>query len=151
MKNHNILLIDGNDPKNREIGQELSRKGYNFYVTQLADEALRMIREDSVDFIMLDLSIQTMNPLDMLRQLLLEKHNAIVIVLTGQNTNELSTEALRSGALDFITKPLSSNDLELVLERTRKFSEITGLLRTAEMEIMALDSKLKNLDENNNN
>ncbi|MBC8355182.1 MAG: response regulator [Planctomycetes bacterium] len=73
------------------------------HVTRL-DEAVRMLKEEAFDLVMLDLSLPDSTGLETLRELLKESPDVPVIVLTGRDDDATAIQGMQLGAEDYLTK-----------------------------------------------
>ncbi|MCF6328882.1 MAG: response regulator [Henriciella sp.] len=100
-------------------------KDLSFAVSEAGDgaEALRQCREHMPDAILLDWNMPTMNGLDFLRALRREDggKEPVVVFCTNENDAEHISEAIRSGADEYIMKPFDAEIVE------SKFAEV-GLI-----------------------
>jgi DNA-binding NtrC family response regulator len=78
-------------------------------------EGLEQIRRESPSVVLLDLQMPRMSGIDVLKSLKREGLETTVIVVTAYATIEAAVEAMREGAYDFVTKPVDSKHLEVVL------------------------------------
>jgi DNA-binding NtrC family response regulator len=78
------------------------------------------------DVIFLDLMMPGLSGMEIMRHFRTAGLSAEVIVITGNSTVEAAVEAMKEGAVDFIPKPFSPNQLRMVL---RKVSERSALIR----------------------
>jgi DNA-binding NtrC family response regulator len=80
-------------------------------------EALQKIEADSAALVLVDLRLPGMSGLDVLKAVKQISPDTIVVVMTAYATVEKAVEAMREGAYDFLTKPLTPGHLELVLQK----------------------------------
>ena len=71
-----------------------------------------------------DINLPEMGGLELLREILKEHRQTAVIMLTGYGTVETAVQALRLGAVDFLTKPVIDDELRLSLERALRHHEL---------------------------
>lgn len=71
-----------------------------------------------------DINLPEMGGLDLLRQIIKKHRQTAVIMLTGYGTVETAVQALRLGAVDFLTKPVIDDELRLALERALRHHEL---------------------------
>jgi DNA-binding NtrC family response regulator len=69
------------------------------------------------DLILLDIKMPKMNGLDILKQIKEKDRDAKVIIITGYKSMETASEAVKTGAVDYIVKPFSSKDILKSVER----------------------------------
>lgn len=116
-KDIRILIVDDEESIRDACHQILSREGYRVEDTGDAACGLEMAQTDSYDLVLLDIRMPKMNGLDILKKL--KSKNAIsapVIIVTGFGTIQLAVEAMRYGAIDVLTKPFSSKELNGAIE-----------------------------------
>ncbi len=117
MDRASILVVDDALGMCELAEADLTRRGYGVRTYTSADEAL--IALDSADFsvLLVDIHMEGMSGLEMCRAALAKRPDLIVMVMTGFGSIEHAVGALRAGAYDFITKPISMDALALTLER----------------------------------
>lgn len=74
--------------------------------------------------VMTDVSMPGMNGVELLREINRRFPSIVVIMLTGYGTIESAVEALRMGAIDYLTKPVIDEELRLALERATRQQKI---------------------------
>src|SRR5687767_7123935 len=130
--NATLLLVD-DDAMNRDaLARRLSRSGYKVLTADSGSAALRMIREERIDAVLLDVMMPGMSGLETLRQLRRVRSVADlpVIMVTAKDESDDVVEALDLGANDYVTKPI---DFAVALARiraqvnTRRADPLTGL------------------------
>ena len=90
------------------------------------DEALDKFSKDLYQLVIADVRLNSnMDGIQLVREILHRRPQTAVIVITAHGTVETAVEAMRAGALDFISKPL---DLNLVRQQVRKAREHYQLL-----------------------
>ncbi len=111
----NILVID-DDPADRRL-TELALRGSpqtKRFATQTAAslaEGLDLIKHQSFNMVLLDLGLPESRGLDTLENFRHEYPQVPVVVLTGLQDEEAGVEAIRKGAIDYVTKPFKQNGL----------------------------------------
>ncbi len=117
LSNANILIIDDEPDNTRLLERALRRSGYlNIHCFNDARAALRHCTEHRPDLVLLDLLMPYMDGYQLLEQLPIASHQQIylpVLVLTADVTVQARQRALANGASDFVTKPLSTNEVLL--------------------------------------
>ncbi len=99
-------------------------------------QALRLVRREPVDLVLLDIRMPEMDGLQLLEALRQEDPSLTVIMMTAYGSIEVAVEAMRQGAYDFITKPFDSEALVRTvtkgLERSRLLRENRALRQRLE-------------------
>lgn len=112
MTQKKILIVDDDTYLRELIADFLTMKG--FIVLQAADgrKGLEAIKKEQPDLVLLDLVMPHMNGLELLAQLGDAATRPIIIMMSGNHEEEAAREAIRLGAYDYLTKPVSLEDLE---------------------------------------
>jgi len=112
-----VLVVD-DDVMIRQLLQEaLTMKGYRPALADSGERALEILGEQAFDVIITDLSMPGMDGLELIRRTNIDLPEVPKIIITGAGTLENAIGAVRTGAYDYIRKPLNLPELWLVLER----------------------------------
>ncbi len=129
-----ILVID--DEKNIRTGLQaaLELDGYEVLLAEDGTTGLSLALNNEVDLVITDLRMPGVSGEEVLRRITTETPGIPVIVLTGHGTVENAVEAMRSGAYDFLTKPLNLDRLSLLVKRALQSRELVLQNRELEQE-----------------
>jgi DNA-binding NtrC family response regulator len=121
-----VLVVD-DEPLQREIIKTiLDGEGYETFVAASGEEALALIGKRHPDVVLTDLKMKGMDGLALLDAIPTEPVPPAVILVTAHGTIASAVEAVRRGALDYLTKPL---DKTQVLLAVKKGCERTTILK----------------------
>ena len=112
-----LLLVDDDDELRADMARYFSRRGYS--VSECSDglQALTFADQRAFDVMIVDMMMPNMNGLELLEKLKERGSDSEVVMLTGQGTIERAVEAMKLGAREFLTKPVSLKELDqLVLK-----------------------------------
>ena len=115
----------------KKHGRELIEHGIGFkYVVDLmlvssGEDALGMAERRQFDVAVLDMVMPGLSGLQLLEKLKSANPECEVIMLTGQGTIETAVQAMKLGAIDFLSKPFPLAELEILIENAYE----TGQLR----------------------
>ncbi len=112
-----ILVVDDLAENRELIRDALASPEYEFSETGNACEALQMMRNRPADLVISDVRIAGISGIDLLKELHREYPETIVILITAFGTVAGAVEAMKAGALDYITRPLDTRELRLLVER----------------------------------
>ena len=112
-----ILLIDDDASLRRVTEYHLEQAGYRVLTAADGDAGLRCFREEAVDLVLTDLQMPGSSGLKVLEQVRALQPEALVIVITAYGTIEQAVEAMKKGAHDFLTKPVSRDALLLAVAK----------------------------------
>jgi CheY-like chemotaxis protein len=107
----NILVIDDEVAVNNNIRKILDKKGYHVDQAVTRDDALDKIRARPYKLVLLDLRIPGVRGLELLEALRDQNPEAKVIIITGYASIETAVEAARLGAIDYLAKPFTPDEI----------------------------------------
>ena len=112
-----VLIVE--DDRSTRVGlAELVRAlGFTADAAADGDEALAKFTDFRPSIVVSDLVMPRMGGLDLLRALQPDLDDVTFVLLTAQGTVETAVEAMKSGAYDYLTKPFSLGQLDVVLQR----------------------------------
>ena len=111
-----VLIVD-DDPEIRSILLEFLGGSYECLALNSAEEALPMLATQQFDLIMTDIAMARMNGLDLVRHIISEAPNSVIVMISGQRNIEVAIQAMRAGAFDYITKPFELREVAAVTRR----------------------------------
>jgi DNA-binding NtrC family response regulator len=112
----NLLVVD-DDPIIRELLERLYLKnGYSVVTATTAEEGLRRLAGEDVDFVITDIKLPGMDGVQFISSMHQTYPDLPVIAITGYADIQIAVDVLKLGASDFVTKPF---DLTAVLQSTR--------------------------------
>jgi len=120
-----ILVVD--DEQNAIFGTEaiLREEGYEkIFHTSDSTTVLEMIDEFAIDIVLLDITMPEVSGLELLPQIRDSFPLVSAIMITGHDDVEMSVDCMRSGAHDYIVKPVKNNRLLLSIDSTTRFQQI---------------------------
>jgi putative two-component system response regulator len=130
-----VLIVD-DELGPRESLRMILKPLYEVKTASTGNEALRHLQEGKIDLITLDLKMPGLSGMDVLREIKRMKVDVAVIIITAYGTLTNAHEAIRYGAIDFISKPYNATDILSVVRRTveqRQYhSKMKGLMESFE-------------------
>jgi DNA-binding NtrC family response regulator len=112
-----VLVLEDEATLAKNIVLYLSRQGFDVHSADSAETGLAELEQFKPDIVLLDYHLPGMNGLEALKQLSALAPGVPVIMITGHGSVELAVEAMRSGAYDFLTKPVPLAKLRLLIDR----------------------------------
>ena len=113
----NILYVDDEPSVGQVLDDTLTRAGHRAIGAQNAGEALQVLTRESVDLVISDFRMPGLTGLEFLALIRQEGYEMPLIMLTGYASVEHAVEAIRAGAVNYITKPVRPAQLELAVEQ----------------------------------
>lgn len=122
--NTKVLVIDDEESIRFGLTRLLSQAGYDCMSAGTAGEAFRMFSTHNPAIVLLDLRLPDMEGMDFLRKLKENDNYVSIIIMTAYGTIETAVQALKSGAENFLTKPIDPDGLLIQLKKTLELKEI---------------------------
>ena len=111
-----ILIVD-DEFAVRESLRILLQSYYEICTARDGEEALKIIREQKIDLITLDLNMPKLSGMETLREIRKIDNEVPVIIITGYGTQKDEKEAFHYGVTDFISKPFNTSNIISVIDR----------------------------------
>lgn len=125
MKEHkNILIIDDEQVVIDSISKIIEMENYSFDFVMDASSALAKIKIEDFDLIICDIMLPGMDGFQFLAELDSRRIDTPVIMTTGYSTIENAVKSLYTGAIEFIPKPFTVDELTSVIHRGIKYSTL---------------------------
>jgi DNA-binding NtrC family response regulator len=113
-----VLVVD-DERQQREILQMiLEAEGYGCATAGNGTQALEALRAGPFDLVLTDLKMPGMNGIVLLQELLRAAPGICVVLMTAHGSIHTAVDAMKKGALDYLTKPLDREQLLIVLRRS---------------------------------
>ena len=117
MKNINILLVDDEVSQRLILKGHLQLKNYNVYESSSGEEAISIIKENIIDIIISDFKMEGMNGIELLQKAKELNPEISFIIITAFGTIDDAVRALKSGAYEYLTKPIDLDELDSIIEK----------------------------------
>jgi len=112
-----ILVIDDEAAVNNNIRKILFKRGYHVDQALTKAEALGKIEERPYKLILLDLRMPGVKDLELLAAIREKRPESAVIIITGYASIETAKESARMGAVDYLAKPFTPDELRSATEK----------------------------------
>ena len=110
-----ILIVDGNEADRRATARRVMRLQYRALEAATADEALQQLADSDPSCVLLAIDLPDRSGLDLLTELRQAAPNLEVVMLTRDWRDGRTAEAMRRGAVAYLAKPFSQDDLRELL------------------------------------
>ncbi len=118
---HKILVVD-DDPEILEVIADVLREGgYAVDTAPDGTKAIKSIDAEFYDLIVTDLKMPKVDGMKVLRHVVDQSPDTMCIILTGYGTIESAVEAIKAGAFHYITKPIKSGEILMVVAKALKY------------------------------
>lgn len=109
-----VLIVDDDKHTRDGLARALNRH-YHVLLAESGEKALSLLNEGSADIVLSDMRMPGMQGLELLRSVRKLHPSVPFVLLTAYGTIDLAVEAMREGAYDFLTKPISLDQLDVLL------------------------------------
>jgi DNA-binding NtrC family response regulator len=125
-----ILVVDDEPQIQLLLEEFLTSLGHTVRVAGDGEQALQLLQREAFDAVLADLKMAKLGGMELLRIIKLSHPTLPVIMITGYPSVEVAVDAMKEGAVDFITKPLRLDTLRLALARITRKSLSRQLIST---------------------
>ncbi len=141
MEKANILIADDEERMCHLLSLMLERNGY--HVDQAGDglKALEALRGKNYDLLISDIKMPNMDGMSLLKHIKEEDIGLPVVFITAFATVDASVEAMKAGALDYITKPFEEERIIMTVNRCLDMSRVMAENRQLKEEIKSISYK----------
>ena len=134
-----ILVVDDEQQICQNVEKILSKNNYEIVRATSAKEAMEKMAQDSFSLLISDIVMPEMNGLELLKMVKKEWPLTKAIMMTAYASTETAVKAIRLGALDYLTKPFTPDELRTTVDQAL-IGELIELATTEkEKDIIDLD------------
>ena len=130
MEHTRILLVDDESDFRTTIAKRLMKRGMEVEQAGSGEESLAVLKDKPVDVVILDVKMPGMGGIETLHQIKENYPKIEVIMLTGHATTQDGVDGIKTGAFDYLTKPI-------------ELEQLLGKVRQAHEKILREDEKAK--------
>src|SRR3954470_10170127 len=129
-----VLIVDDEKHTGEGLHQALA-ESYDVTVASNADEAFNLLDTQPFDVVLTDLRMPGKSGLKVIDKALALPHRPAVLMMTAYGNIETAVDAMKRGAVDFLTKPVNIERLEVLIQRALK-------TKTLEVQVEQLHERL---------
>ncbi|MCP4274721.1 MAG: response regulator, partial [Gammaproteobacteria bacterium] len=115
-----ILVVDDDDLSRGYLSEALQRNGYSVDNASDGQEAVSLTDKQNYDMIFLDMRMPRMGGMKVLERVKKTSKETTIVIMTAYGSIESAVEAMQKGAYDYIIKPFSVDNIELLLKRVQE-------------------------------
>jgi two-component system response regulator RegA len=118
-----VLVVDDDEPLRRRLVAAFAARGFEAFGAADSVEAIRLARLEGPEYAVVDLRMPGTSGLDLVRDLVEIEPATRIVVLTGYGSIATALEAIRLGAVHYLTKPADVDDLVAAFDRGSRRDE----------------------------
>jgi len=112
-----VLVVDDERIMRESLAGWLERDGLDVATAASGEEALEKIRDTRFDILLLDIKMEGMSGLDVLKKVKEDDPDVSVVMITAFGSISTAIEAMKTGATDYLLKPFDPDELGVLIEK----------------------------------
>ncbi len=127
-----VLIIEDNEDLLFALEKTIEKEGYAVRTAKTGENASKILDEEIIDIIFLDIGLPDINGIDLIPAFKLKDPDTDIIMLTGRDDVASAVSSIKAGAMDYITKPFEIEEIKIILKRTMQTKLALRRLRSIE-------------------
>jgi DNA-binding NtrC family response regulator len=119
-----LIVVDDEAKIRDQFSAFLNQEGFDVDTAENGETALKRLQEDVYDIALIDLNMPKVDGMNVLREIGEQGQDCIGIILTGYATIKNAVEAMKTGAYDYLAKPVKMEEVLLVIKRALEFRDL---------------------------
>jgi len=111
-----VLIVDDERNTRKGLAKAFAEK-YDISLAESAEKGMELIRSQPFDIVLTDLRMPGMDGMNFVRRITAMPNPPLVILFTAYGSLQTAIDAMKEGAYDYLTKPLSLENVEMVIDR----------------------------------
>lgn len=140
-----VLIVDDDQDVIQVLGEYLAQNDYTVICCTSGTQAREEMEKYEFDVLLLDLFLPDVSGLDLLKAAIERDPHIMGIIITGNGTVQAAVDAMKSGAFDFLTKPIAFELLLPVLNRAMQVRKIRQSEKKYRALVDELNDKIREL------
>jgi DNA-binding NtrC family response regulator len=112
-----ILIVDDELIMRKSLSGWLERDGHHVETIASGEEALKILKESRFDILLLDIKLEGMSGLEVLKRVKESDPDLDVVMITAYGSISTAIEAMKGGAYDYLLKPFDPDELGVLIEK----------------------------------
>ncbi|OQX85787.1 two-component system response regulator [candidate division KSB1 bacterium 4484_87] len=137
MEKLSILIIDDEEAQLLSLKSYLQRRKYKIFTATSGKEGLTLAEKNAIDLVLTDFRMPEWDGLTVLKRIKALNPEIDVVVMTAYGNVENAVEMMKSGAYDYLTKPINLDDLEILIERVAEKRDLQAENRALKEQLVS--------------
>jgi two-component system response regulator HydG len=125
-KDNRILIVDDEASQRDLLHLVLTEEGYSVETASSGEEAVGKVEDRFYNLVIMDMKMGGMGGLEALKRIKEISSAVQVLIVTAYASVDTAVDAMRSGALNYLTKPIDLEELKVQVEKTMQFSDLVA-------------------------
>jgi len=138
-----VLVIDDEINFTEEIEEFLLNQGYISFTANNVHKGRAILKNQDIDLLILDVRLKGISGLDILKEVKQNYPKLEVIIVSAHGDMDTVINALRNGAIDYLKKPFRHTDIQIAIQRTRKFLDLQRVIKNMEEKTSLISKNLQ--------
>ncbi len=147
MEKERILLVDDEMEVRQTVSKMIDFLGHEVVTAGSGQEALELLRKEPFSIMVTDLKMPEMDGFDLMRKVRSQYPEVQIICMTAHEASYSYHDVVNAGAMDYITKPFTVDEMKAKLSRVIREKNLILDLTQKSTELVKLNEELKRLDQ----
>jgi two-component system, NtrC family, response regulator len=130
-----VLVVDDDKAVRAALRVNLEKAGLDVRLASSAEEGLQVLHDHPMDIVLTDVKMPGASGIELLQEVKSRWPDVQVVVMTGQGTVEDAVRAMKQGAADYIIKPVSKEELLVVLDKAAREKALLAEVEQLRQEV----------------
>ncbi len=147
-----IVVLEDDAIVRKNLETYLRRRHYDVAAAGTIAAAQEYLGKDNFDIVFVDVRLPDGDGTDLLKQIQARPQKPLVIMMTGFGSVESAVECMKNGAFDYLIKPFSNEQIEVILRKAEEFTQLLNVNRflsresdEGEQELLGRNPAMENL------
>ena len=113
--NKSLLIVDDDNPFRERLSRAMEKKGFEVLQAESVKKGIDTVKVKKPGFAVVDLRLADGNGLEVVKEIQTSNSSSRIIMLTGYGNLPTAVAAVKSGAIDYMAKPVDADDVEAAL------------------------------------
>ncbi|MFO1476674.1 MAG: sigma-54 dependent transcriptional regulator [Verrucomicrobiota bacterium] len=124
-----IIVLEDDLIVRKNLEHQLRQRRYDVASVSTIADAQEYLNKDNFDLVFLDVRLPDGDGTELLKSIQLRPQRPLVVISTGFGSVESAVECMRNGAFDYLIKPYSAEQIEVVLRKAEEFTQLLKVNR----------------------
>ncbi|MEW6377194.1 MAG: hybrid sensor histidine kinase/response regulator [Thermodesulfobacteriota bacterium] len=142
-----VLVVDDEEAVREMVSRVVNLIGYEVVTARNGEEALEVLRTEPISILITDIKMPEMDGFELMKAVQAGFPDIHIICMTAHGASYTYTDVVAFGAMDYITKPFTIDEMRAKLNRVIRERNLIGDLTQKSLELERANEELKRLDQ----